>query len=99
MRVSTGDPSPQVLAWADAFLLVCDISSRPSFQGASFLCRSQAHLPLALDAIQAKMNTFKRVGNLPVAIVGVHGLSASEEVRPCPTSVLFSMMSDDAHLS
>eukprot|EP00730_Choanoeca_flexa_P019346 TRINITY_DN9443_c0_g1_i5.p2 TRINITY_DN9443_c0_g1~~TRINITY_DN9443_c0_g1_i5.p2 ORF type:complete len:349 (+),score=49.52 TRINITY_DN9443_c0_g1_i5:38-1084(+) len=69
LRASDGDPSPQVLAWADAFLVFFDATNVASFE--------------SVARIFTKIERFKRVPDLPSMLVAVDGLpKASPHVVP-----------------
>ncbi|EGD74617.1 hypothetical protein PTSG_12374 [Salpingoeca rosetta] len=61
LRTTTGDPSPQVLAWADAFIVLFDVTSQESLDAVRPIC--------------GKISRYRRSVDLPSLIVGVAGLS------------------------
>ena len=65
LRTTMPDPSPAVLSWADAFVVLFDVNSTPSFERAL--------------ALFEKVKIHRRVDYLPCTLVGVEGLEKARQ--------------------
>jgi hypothetical protein len=63
IRTSVGDPGPQVLSWADAFLIAFNASDRSTFD--------------TLGTLHTKVCRYRKAADLPCMVVAVEGLDGS----------------------